>query len=97
MVDTAVPSLGDRVFVTVDSSHLSTSSGSCAFWALTYTSDVVVDRDSGPVLGDDPSSPRVDLAEEGVVESGTVESDVESSDSGEKRRCSHVTGPPQGL
>jgi hypothetical protein len=52
--------------------------------SITHVSNVLVDRHSGPMLGEDSSPPRVRLTEEGVSKPSSGESEVESADAGEE-------------
>jgi hypothetical protein len=59
-----------------------------AFFAFTHVSagdvsDVVVDGYAGPVVGEDASSPLVDLRKEDVLESCSFETNVHPSRSAE--------------
>jgi len=54
----------------------------CAIWG--DISDVLVDRDSGEADGEDVSSPRIRLTEEGVSKPSSGKSEVESADAGEE-------------
>jgi len=69
----AASSVGD---VSV-SSHRSQSVGS---WAFCDFTNVLVDRDSRPMLREHPSSPSVRLTEEHVSKPSSVESEVEPAD-----------------
>ncbi len=60
-------------------------------WFDTHISYVVVDGDSGPVVGEHSSSPLVRLAEEGVLEPGSGQSIVHPSDSAEEAADIHLT------